>query len=482
MKKTYLNYTKKGCAYIRVSTDRQEELSPDAQKRLIYDYAEKNQIELNEDDIFLDIGISGKSAEKRPEFQRMIALSKGKEHPYDVILVWKFSRFARNQEESIVYKALLKKNNVDVISISEPLVDGPFGSLIERIIEWMDEYYSIRLSGEVKRGMQEKVLKHGYVTTAPYGYDHEKGKVPVINEQEASAVRAIFEKYVYEKYSFRQIAIWLNEHGYKTQRGSSFDTRRVVYILNNQFYIGKVRLNGNLYDAPHEHLISDELFQSAAEQYSKSYAPKKRKPADACAHWLSGMLFCPICGGSLGYNRGVDRKTGKSYPLFYCWKSGKGQCTGKTSISQSKAEKNVVDGLCRMLSNNNICYDIISSKNTDEEYDLLQKKLALLDKKEKRAKAAYLDGIDSLADYKEIKLTIDADRKTLLDEIKKLQNNLLPEDVDTIMYGSVRSTINTISDETIDKETKAAAIRSICKKIEYDKTSDEMTFHLYFSM
>ena len=74
----------------------------------------------------------------------MIALAKSKEHPIDTIIVWKFSRFARNQEESIVYKSLLKKNDVDVVSISEPLVDGPFGSLIERIIEWMDEYYSIR--------------------------------------------------------------------------------------------------------------------------------------------------------------------------------------------------------------------------------------------------------------------------------------------------------------------------------------------------
>ena len=78
-----------------------------------------------------------------------------------MILVWKYSRFARNQEESIVYKSMLKKDHVEVISISEPLVDGPFGSLIERIIEWMDEYYSIRLSGEVLRGMKEKALRNG---------------------------------------------------------------------------------------------------------------------------------------------------------------------------------------------------------------------------------------------------------------------------------------------------------------------------------
>ena len=132
--------------YVRVSTDKQEELSPDSQEKLIREYATKNNIVILK--VFFEIGISGRKADKRPAFQEMIGLAKSLEHPVDAIIVWKYSRFARNQEESIVYKSLLKKqNNVDVISVSEPLVDGPFGSLIERIIEWMDEYYSIRLSG-----------------------------------------------------------------------------------------------------------------------------------------------------------------------------------------------------------------------------------------------------------------------------------------------------------------------------------------------
>ena len=92
-----------GALYIRVSTDKQEELSPDAQRRLLLDYAAKNNIILSNEYIFEEDGISGRKADKRPNFQRMIGLAKSKEHPFDVILVWKFSRFARNQEESIVY-------------------------------------------------------------------------------------------------------------------------------------------------------------------------------------------------------------------------------------------------------------------------------------------------------------------------------------------------------------------------------------------
>ena len=128
---------KTAAAYIRVSTDRQEELSPDAQKRELKNYAQKHGILITE--FYQDNGISGRTAEKRPAFQKMISLAKSPEHPYDLILVWKFSRFARNQEESIVYKSLLAKNKVEVVSITEPLIDGPFASLIERIIEWMDE-------------------------------------------------------------------------------------------------------------------------------------------------------------------------------------------------------------------------------------------------------------------------------------------------------------------------------------------------------
>lgn len=153
---------KTGAIYIRVSTDKQEELSPDAQKRLLLEYASKNDIVVSNEFVYTENGISGRKADKRPEFMKMISLAKSKDHPFDVILVWKFSRFARNQEESIVYKSLLKKNNVEVVSVSEPLVDGPFGSLIERIIEWMDEYYSIRLSGEVMRVMAENALRGNY--------------------------------------------------------------------------------------------------------------------------------------------------------------------------------------------------------------------------------------------------------------------------------------------------------------------------------
>ena len=91
--------------YVRVSTEDQAELSPDAQKRLLLEYAKKNDLITCEEFIFCE-SVSGRHAQKRPEFQKMIAMAKQSSHPFDVILVWKFSRFARNQEESIVYKSI----------------------------------------------------------------------------------------------------------------------------------------------------------------------------------------------------------------------------------------------------------------------------------------------------------------------------------------------------------------------------------------
>ena len=108
---------KTAACYIRVSTDEQTEYSPDSQLKIIRDYAFKHDISLIEEYIFAeDGGKSGKNMAKRTEFMRLISLTKKKPKPFYIILVWKFSRFARNQEESIVLKSMLKKKDIDVVS------------------------------------------------------------------------------------------------------------------------------------------------------------------------------------------------------------------------------------------------------------------------------------------------------------------------------------------------------------------------------
>lgn len=327
---------RKGALYIRVSTNRQDELSPDAQKRLLAEYARKNHITLAEDFTFYE-SVSGRRADKRPEFQKLIALAKHPSHPIDVILVWKFSRFARNQEESIVYKSMLRKqHHVDVVSVSEPLIEGPFGSLIERIIEWMDEYYSVNLSGEVLRGMTEKALQHGYQTTPCLGYRAAgQGKPFLIDEGSYPIVAYIMDQYDICGSDPAAIARSCNARGYRTRRGNPFTGRTVEYILRNPFYAGRVLWNGIEFEGSHEVRLSRARYEKRIRLMESRQGKKRSRHVSGCRHWLSGLLRCPICSATLSYSGAC------AYPYFQCWRYAKGIHPISVSISVPKIEQAV---------------------------------------------------------------------------------------------------------------------------------------------
>ena len=129
--------------YARVSSVAQDvDLSISAQLKSLREYASKNGHSIVRE--FIDEAESG-CTDSRPEFREMINLAHSKEKPFDAILVWKFSRFARSRRDSIVYKTLLRKDHVQVVSINEPSEDTPTGRLLEGIIESLDEFYSDNL-------------------------------------------------------------------------------------------------------------------------------------------------------------------------------------------------------------------------------------------------------------------------------------------------------------------------------------------------
>ena len=162
--------------YARVSSEAQDvSLSISAQLKSLREFAERNgHIIVRE---FIDEAETGRSITKRPAFREMIALANSRAKPFDAVLIWKYSRFARNRADSIVYKTLLRKHDVQVISITEPAENSPTGRLMEAIIEGMDEYYSDNLGEEVTRGMRESVSRGFYLSSkAPYGYRKMEGK------------------------------------------------------------------------------------------------------------------------------------------------------------------------------------------------------------------------------------------------------------------------------------------------------------------
>lgn len=487
--------TKYGYGYVRVSTDKQEELSPDSQAKLLKDFAHKNGIIISK--IFYELGVSGRKAEKRPEFQKMIAMAKSSDHPVDAILVWKFSRFARNQEESIVYKSLLKKkHNVDVISVSEPLVDGPFGSLIERIIEWMDEYYSVRLSGEVTRGMTEKAKRGGYQARPPLGYRiAERGKPPVIVEEEAKIIRIIFQKYALEGMGMFDIARYLNLCGFKTSHGKEFERRSVEYILENPTYCGMIRWNRTvnetneirpkdewiIADGQQPAIISKELFDRAAARRNMEYKPRGSRPSSTYRHWLSGLVKCPVCGRTMIAKKIVNGK--RTYCYFVCYGYSKGKCLAKNSISSLKLAPAILQSLKDVLNNQQLSFRYIQPEpeTAPDLSDILLDQLKRIDEKLDRIKEAYRNGVDTLEEYKENKALVQNEKQLLEKQLAELPAQDSESDqAESALLDRVKNVYEIVNSESVDDVTKNEILKSIIEKIVYNKEKDTLEVYYYY--
>lgn len=462
---------KTAAAYIRVSTDDQLEYSPDSQIKKIKEYAKHNNIHISDEFIFLDEGISGRKAEKRPAFMKMIALAKTKPKPFDMILVWKFSRFARNREDSIVYKSMLRKQcGIDVVSISEQIGEDKTSILIEALLEAMDEYYSINLAEEVKRGMNEKFSRGGVVSQPPFGYKMGND-VFVPNEETAPIVRMIFEDYI-SGMGVRKIAMKLNEMGIRSTKGNPFENRTVEYILTNPTYLGKLRRNPNgrdstdrfhqsedtvIVDGQHQPIISEELFKKAndrlKEQKKKYVRHAQQKQAD---FMLRGLCRCSECGSTL-----VQAVKGKS---LQCHKYSRGQCKTSHSVTIEKMNVAVIEKIKSDITQSNITF--VAKKTSATQTDninavLLEKEY----KKLERVKEAFEAGIDTIEEYKMNKTRI----QNRIAELEVTVPQPSQEEMIEHFKDKAKLVIDKISSEDFAEDDKNSMLRELISHITFNR-------------
>lgn len=473
---------KTAAAYIRVSTDRQTELSPDSQLKVIQQYAKQNGYIIPKEYVFRDDGISGRSAEKRPSFNQMIATAKQKPTPFSAIMVWKFSRFARNQEEAIVYKSMLKKNGVTVISCSESLDDSPYSSLIERIIEWMDEYYSIRLSGEVKRGMTEKVQRGQAVTIPAFGYKIID-KQYIINEQTAPIVRKIFSDYLAGK-GITTIARELNILGIKTARGNDWENRTVEYILRNPVYTGKIRWNpvGKtkrnyddeniiITDGVHEPIIDEKSFEQAqtlvdyTKKRHKQYIHKNIKTE----YMLHGLIKCSSCGASLSKS---------SSSGLQCIKYIKGNCKQSHYISINKINDIVLMAIEQAFESGDFKLEIKqNTQNNKGEYIDYQALIEKEEQKLRRIKIAYAEGIYTINELKQFKQSIEL-------QIEELKSRLKPptvpqNDIIDKFIKKNKPLLSQLKSPNLNEQEKNNIISGFVDKIIFNRSDTKVDIFFY---
>lgn len=475
---------KTAAAYIRVSDERQDEYSPDSQLKLVRAYADKHDLYLPDDSdhIFYDDGISGKSAKNRDRFQDMIAAAKRKDHPFDVILVWKYSRFCRNQEESIVYKSLLRKIGVDVISVSEPLVEGPFGSLVERVLEWEDEYYLTRLAGEVRRGMNERFSRGQPVVAPPFGYSIDSERNLYYPNDQAPLVVEIFERYAAGD-GFRKIASCMGERGMRTRFGNPPDNRQIEYILHNPTYIGKLRwskggrtaskrdyANANmlLIDGAHDPIITAELWeavQKRLEEEKKKYQKYARRE-QPIEYAMKGLVRCSDCGSTL-----VLCQASGPVPYLQCHAYAKGSCHHSHCISMKKANASLVSSLQECLDTDTfrIAPEELPKADRESESAKIEKALSRERNRLRRAKESYLDGTDSIEEYRENKRRITA-RIADLEALAAEHAAKQPAFDTAHLRSSVESLLLFLQDPTATEPAKSSALRAVIHHIVFDKS------------
>ena len=364
--------------YARVSSDRQDvDLSVSAQLRALRDYADKNGYFVSRE--YVDEAESGRVAD-RPEFRKMIEEGSKPDAPFDVILVWKFSRFTRKREHAVAFKSQLRRKGIRVISITEQADDTVTGRLLEGIIESVDEFYSENLAQDVMRGMREAASRGFWVaSTAPYGYvrvhvqDGPKKRPKLeLDPARASVVRRMF-RMAESGRSVLDITKTLNDEGVATATGKSWTKTMVHYVLTNETYTGTLVWGTKASDgAPPVRvedafpaIVSQREFRRVGE-LMRSKAPKKTHPRRAASSYLlSGLVKCRRCRTAL---TGQEAKSGK-FAYYVCQsliKRGKGSCR-TPRLNSKRFERLIVDEIRgNILTEGNI-RDLV--KLVDEEMD-----------------------------------------------------------------------------------------------------------------
>ena len=480
--------------YARASSERQAEkgLSIPGQLRELNAFCERSGYVILE--TFADAGYSG-TTDRRPAFQAMVDYCKLHRAHVDAVLVWKSNRFARNRTHAAVYKHHLRSLGVDVLSVTEPKVDGIDGELLEAVVEAMDGRFSRSLAQDVMRGMRE-VAKRGFypLSRPPYGY--RKEAVPdgratryrlVPDENAASLVRRIFTLYVSEGLGAKATAKRLNEQGFSTPTGRAWTTKAVLKVLGNRAYTGclEVRFTSEnaqylpecdrsvVIENAHPPIVDPETYERARSLREKrSHAHPRELASD---YLLSGLLRCKRCGAKM---YGVSAKSGTQF-YYVCkrfYESGKTQC-GSRFVRRDRLDGVVLEKVRDVLLEEGNLSELVSQVNrelgTDAERLAEERKLAKTELKRKETQIErLLDVIEqgcmpSRTATERLKRR-ETEAEHLRVRVTQLQDDCGLKRVSRLDLERVRPYVESIKEtlSNADTRTKQAILRSFLKKVE----------------
>ena len=372
--------------YTRVSTTMQiDGYSLDAQKTKMKAFCDYNEYEIAGE--YEDAGKSGKSIEGRVSFNQMMEDIKSGKDGVAYVLVFKLSRFGRNAADVLATLQVMQDFGVNLICVEDGIDSSKdAGKLMISVLSAVAEIERENIRVQTMEGRMQKAREGKWNGGfAPYGYSLIDGKLEV-NEEEAVAIRMIFDQYVNTDLGENGIAKYLENHGiHKIDRQNGknplFDAALIRRIIQNPVYSGKIsygrrrteKVHGTrneyrqvkkddylLVDGLHEALVSEEVWEQAqvkvaaqAKKYEKVNRDKREK-----LHLLSGILKCPVCGAGMYGNKSIKkRKDGSNYKDFYYYgckhrNMTRGhKCDYKKQVHEEMLDASVAEVISKLVSN-----------------------------------------------------------------------------------------------------------------------------------
>ncbi|WP_018249759.1 recombinase family protein [Orenia marismortui] len=467
---------KKAVIYARVSSKIQVEegLSIDAQTSQLRDYASENGYEVVGE--YVDRGESAKTAD-RPQFQQMIRDIKSNPEDYDAVLIHKTDRFARNREDSIVYKSLLRRDcGVDVIAIKEDFGEGPIGKMIEGILEVIAEFYSENLAREVEKGQREKAKLGQAVGKPPLGYIiGEDGKYQ-IQEEESKIVKYIFEEYINGK-GTQSLAMDLQKNikefslEKSTGEQMKWNNLTILRMLKNNAYIGTFEWQDIKIENNHPPIISKDNFELVQDLTQKRRTRRSYSKYDP--YLLQGLLKCYECEGTM--HRQFSRQklaSGKiaTYVYARCTNHGKYKnCYGNYN-NMGKIDDEVIQALESILNGhidiNRLNISKTNKSSTQQKHERLKVKLDNFDDQFERQMKAYEAGVITLEQLQNYKVRLNEEKEELIKELETISSKLIGNNIDKDKFlSALKNILKTLKDDNISMQKKKNAVSRIIKEV-----------------
>lgn len=453
--------------YKRVSTAMQiDGYSLDAQRARMKAYADFNDYEIVGE--YEDAGKSGKSIEGRLQFNQMMEDVKSGKDNVSYVLVFKLSRFGRNAADVLSTLQVMQDFGVNLICVEDGIDSSKdAGKLMISVLSAVAEIERENIRVQTMEGRIQKAREGKWNGGfAPYGYKLVNGKLE-INEEEAVAIRTIYEQYVNTDIGSNGISKYLENHGIRKiqrQNGKNplFDAHLVRLILKNPVYCGKIaygrrkteKVHGTrneyhlveqdhflLVDGLHEAIVSEEVW-NAAQVKLISQAKKYEhinKGKDERTHLLSGIVKCPICGAGMYGNKSIKyKKDGTKYKDFFYYgckhrtmQRGH-KCNYKKQIREELLDDAVAEVIVKLVSNPHFATMMQEKINMKVDTTAIDQEIANYEKQLRQnysIKSKIMEEIDNLdpddRHYTRRKADLDDRLYRMYDKIEEIEEQLI---------------------------------------------------------